>query len=98
MRVLVACEESQRVCIEFRKRGHEAFSCDVVIIYSVNFAGTGSTGGCGYGEPQIITACHDLRQHGAFANAGSAGNHKQLTFAQISSSSKVTSALSCQRA
>jgi len=29
MRVLVACEESQRVCIEFRKRGHEAFSCDL---------------------------------------------------------------------
>lgn len=29
MRVLVACEESQRVCIEFRKRGHEAFSCDI---------------------------------------------------------------------
>lgn len=30
MRVLVACEESQRVCTEFRKRGHEAFSCDIV--------------------------------------------------------------------
>lgn len=30
MRVLVACEESQRVCIAFRARGHEAYSCDVV--------------------------------------------------------------------
>lgn len=30
MRVLVACEESQRVCIAFRERGHEAFSCDIV--------------------------------------------------------------------
>ncbi len=30
MRVLVACEESQRVCIEFRKLGHEAYSCDVI--------------------------------------------------------------------
>jgi hypothetical protein len=30
MRVLVACEESQRVCTEFRKRGHEAYSCDIV--------------------------------------------------------------------
>ena len=30
MRVLIACEESQRVCIEFRKKGHEAFSCDIV--------------------------------------------------------------------
>lgn len=27
--ILVACEESQRVCIEFRKMGHVAFSCDV---------------------------------------------------------------------
>lgn len=30
LRVLVACEESQRVCLEFRKRGHEAFSCDLL--------------------------------------------------------------------
>lgn len=30
MRVLVACEESQRVCEAFRKRGHEAFSCDII--------------------------------------------------------------------
>ena len=30
MRVLVACEESQRVCMEFRKRGHEAYSCDIL--------------------------------------------------------------------
>lgn len=29
MRVLVACEESQRVCISFRELGHEAFSCDL---------------------------------------------------------------------
>lgn len=29
MRVLVACEESQAVCREFRKLGHEAFSCDI---------------------------------------------------------------------
>jgi hypothetical protein len=29
MRVLVACEESQAVCIEFRKLGHEAYSCDI---------------------------------------------------------------------
>ena len=28
--VLVACEESQRVCIAFRKRGFNAFSCDVI--------------------------------------------------------------------
>ena len=30
MRVLVACEESQRVCKEFRRRGHEAYSCDLL--------------------------------------------------------------------
>jgi len=29
MRVLIACEESQEVCKEFRKRGHEAYSCDI---------------------------------------------------------------------
>lgn len=28
MKVLVACEESQAVCIAFRKSGHEAYSCD----------------------------------------------------------------------
>jgi len=30
MKVLIACEESQVVCIEFRKRGHEAYSCDIL--------------------------------------------------------------------
>lgn len=30
MRVLLACEESQEVCREFRRRGHEAYSCDVL--------------------------------------------------------------------
>ena len=29
MRVLVACEESQAVTKEFRKLGHEAYSCDL---------------------------------------------------------------------
>ena len=29
MKVLIACEESQRVCVAFRERGHEAYSCDV---------------------------------------------------------------------
>lgn len=29
MKVLIACEESQAVCIEFRKLGIEAFSCDI---------------------------------------------------------------------
>lgn len=30
MKVLVACEESQRVCLAFREKGHEAYSCDVI--------------------------------------------------------------------
>lgn len=29
MKVLVACEESQRTCTAFRERGHEAYSCDI---------------------------------------------------------------------
>lgn len=29
MKILVACEESQVVCKSFRKRGHEAYSCDI---------------------------------------------------------------------
>lgn len=29
MNVLIACEESQRVCIEFRRLGYEAYSCDI---------------------------------------------------------------------
>lgn len=29
MNVLIACEESQRVCIAFREKGHNAFSCDI---------------------------------------------------------------------
>lgn len=30
MNILIACEESQRVCEAFRKRGHIAFSCDII--------------------------------------------------------------------
>ena len=30
MNVLVACEESQRVCKAFREKGHIAFSCDII--------------------------------------------------------------------
>lgn len=30
MNVLVACEESQRVCSAFREKGHNAFSCDIL--------------------------------------------------------------------
>jgi len=29
MKVLCACEESQAVCIAFREKGHEAYSCDI---------------------------------------------------------------------
>lgn len=30
LKVLIACEESQRVCRAFRKLGHEAYSCDII--------------------------------------------------------------------
>lgn len=30
MNILVACEESQRVCMAFREKGHRAYSCDVI--------------------------------------------------------------------
>ena len=30
LKVLVACEESQRVCMAFRELGHEAYSCDII--------------------------------------------------------------------
>jgi len=30
MKILIACEESQAVCKEFRKLGHEAYSCDIL--------------------------------------------------------------------
>lgn len=32
MKILIACEESQRVCCAFRAKGHEAYSCDVAIV------------------------------------------------------------------
>ncbi len=31
MKILVACEESQRVCKAFREKGHEVYSCDIVM-------------------------------------------------------------------
>lgn len=30
MKILIACEESQAVCKEFRRLGHEAYSCDIL--------------------------------------------------------------------
>lgn len=30
MNILIACEESQRVCMAFREKGHNAFSCDII--------------------------------------------------------------------
>lgn len=30
MNILIACEESQRVCKAFRDKGHRAFSCDII--------------------------------------------------------------------
>lgn len=30
MRIIIGCEESQTICKEFRKFGHEAYSCDLI--------------------------------------------------------------------
>ncbi len=30
MKILIACEESQIVCLSFREKGHEAYSCDII--------------------------------------------------------------------
>lgn len=30
MKILIACEESQRVCSAFRENGYEAYSCDII--------------------------------------------------------------------
>jgi len=30
MKILIACEESQVICKEFRSVGHEAYSCDII--------------------------------------------------------------------
>lgn len=30
LKLLVCCEESQRVCSAFRQRGWEAYSCDIM--------------------------------------------------------------------
>lgn len=30
LKILIACEESQAVCNEFRKLGHESYSCDIL--------------------------------------------------------------------
>lgn len=30
MKILIACEESQTVCLAFRNKGHKAYSCDIL--------------------------------------------------------------------
>ena len=30
MKVLIACEKYQKICIAFRNKGHEAYSCDIL--------------------------------------------------------------------
>ena len=39
MKVLVACEESQEVCKAFREKGHEAYSCDIIVSTLHTFSG-----------------------------------------------------------
>lgn len=39
MNILIACEESQRVCTAFRERGHNAFSCDIEVAGGADLIG-----------------------------------------------------------
>lgn len=57
MNVLVACEESQRVCLAFLARGHNAFSCDIQE--------------CSGGRPDrhIMGDCLHILQGGRFTTA-----------------------------
>lgn len=75
MNVLIACEESQRVCNAFRQKGHNAFSCDILDcsgghpewhikgdvsnILSPNSIGT-IIFKCQEGKHQYIKGCWDL--------------------------------------
>lgn len=59
MNVLVACEESQRVCAAFREKGHNAFSCDILR--------------CSGGHPEWHIQCdvlHILNPKPCFRNFG----------------------------
>ena len=59
LNILVACEESQRVCEEFRKLGHNAFSCDLL--------------SCSGGHPEWHFKCDVLgviREHGGILQNG----------------------------
>lgn len=60
LNVLIACEESQRVCTEFRKLGHNAYSCDILK--------------CSGGHPEWHFNCDVLgviKDHGGVLQTGS---------------------------
>ena len=54
MNVLIACEESQAVCIAFRAKGHQAFSCDLIQ--------------CSGGHPEwhIVSDCLEVMTGGVY--------------------------------
>lgn len=49
MKILVACEESQAVTIRMRKKGHEAYSCDILQ--------------CSGGHPEWHLICEDIDEY-----------------------------------
>lgn len=61
MNVLIACEESQRVCKEFLEKGHNAYSCDL------------EKSGGGYEGPAHFDGCHCDNQRRCYE----AGNRKE---------------------
>lgn len=63
--MLIACEESQRVCTAFRERGHRAFSCDIQ--------------SCSGGHPEwhILGDCLPLLNGGCRFTTEAGGVHTQ---------------------
>ena len=76
MNVLIACEESQRVCIEFRKLGHNAFSCDTQAIQPYQFGHPYSKRTCLWlkGLPELVPT-DIIDHHEPYVNGGCKDAH-----------------------
>lgn len=57
MKVLVACEESQRVCTAFRERGHEAYSSTITTMDGVTHVVEPLATWCPFGKSQKLSVC-----------------------------------------
>ena len=59
--VLIACEESQRVCTAFRERGFNAYSCDIQPC-SGGHPEWHVQGGCNTDVKWMLRFCYDGRR------------------------------------